>query len=370
MPGSEWADLDPMETRAAPPLDAVAVNRNGGDRILETVAALIRQPAPFRRIYVVDNASTDGSSDRLRDRFPQVVVHPMGRNSGPTAARNVGLRLSDAPFVLLLDEDIYVAEDCVSLLLAAQRDTGAAVICPRVVLHPDRRLVQADGAEAHFVGTMTLRHGFMPVADTPPSRDLVRGCIGACMLLDREKALAAGGFDESYFFYFEDLEFMLRLRSLGLDFVCEARAVVYHDRGEGTPGLSFRGLGSYPARRADLTMRHRLLTMFLHYRWRTLLVLAPALLAYEVATLTLAVGRGWTGAWLRAWGWQLAHRGSIRERRRALQSRRVRPDRELLSGGALPLAPGVLRSPLTRVPVRLFSGALNAYWALARHAIG
>ena len=358
-----------MDTGAAPPLDVVAVNCNGGDRILETVAALIRQPAPLRRIYVVDNASTDGSPDRLRGQFPQVVVHPMGRNAGPSAARNAGLRLSDAPFVLVLDEDIYVAEDCVSLLLTAQRDTGAPVICPRVVLHPDRRLVQADGAEAHFVGTMTLRHGFRPVADTPASRDLVRGCIGACMLIDRQKALAAGGFDESYFFYFEDLEFMLRMRALGHDFVCEGSARVYHDRGVGTPGLSFRGRGSYPARRAALTMRHRLLTMFLHYRWRTLLVLAPALLAYEVATFVLAATRGWTGSWLRGWWWQLTHRESIRERRRALQARRVRGDRELLSGGALPLAPGLLRSPWSRVPLRLFSGALNAYWSLARHAI-
>lgn len=359
-----------MDTGAAPPLDAVAINYNGGDRILETIAALIRQPAPLRRIYVVDNASTDGSPDLLRKRFPDIVIHPIGRNAGLTVARNVGLGLSDAPFVLLIDQDVYVADDCIALLRRAQQDTGAAVVCPRVVLHPGRHLVQADGAEAHFVGTMMLRHGLEPVEGTPPRRDLVGGCIGACMLVHRPTAVAAGGFDEAYFFYFEDLEFMLRMRSLGHDFVCEARAVVYHDRGEGTPGLSFRGRGGYPLRRADLTMRHRLLTMFLHYRWRTLLVLAPALLAYEVATLSLAIGRGWTGAWLRAWWWQLAHRGSIREKRRALQGRRVRADRELLSGGAIPLAPGVLRSPLTRIPVRLFSGALNAYWAVARHAIG
>lgn len=352
------------------PIDAVAINHNGGQRILNTIAALTGQSIPLRRVYVVDNASTDGSPDLLRERFPEVVIHDMGRNAGLTVARNVGLGLSQAPFVLLVDQDVYLAEDCLARLRRAQRDTGAAVVCPRVVLHPGRSLVQADGAEAHFIGTMALRHGLEPVNDTPPGRAVVGGCIGACMLLRRHAAVEAGGFDESYFFYFEDLEFMLRMRSLGHDFVCEAGAVVYHDRGEGTPGLSFRGHGSYPLRRAELTMRHRLLTMFLHYRWRTLLVLAPALLAYEVATLALAIPRGWAGAWLRAWWWQLAHRRSIRSKRRALLGRRARRDRELLSGGALPLAPGMLRSPLTRIPVRLFSGVLNAYWAVARHAIG
>jgi len=208
------------------------------------------------------------------------------------------------------------------------------------------------------------------VERTPPTRDVVGGSIGACMLIDRRKVLEAGGFDETYFFYFEDLEFMLRMRSLGHDFVCEAHATAFHDRGEGTPGLSFRGHERYPVRRAYLTMRHRLLTMLVHYRLRTLLVLSPALAAYELATLMLAIRRGWGSAWIRAWWWQLANHGLIRQKRQAVQSRRTRSDRELLTGGPLPLAQGLLRSPLTRVPVRLLSGSLNAYWRIARHGIG
>jgi GT2 family glycosyltransferase len=272
--------------------------------------------------------------------------------------------------VLLIDNDLYVSDDCIARLLSAQLETGAAVICPRVILHPENRVIQADGAEAHFVGTLALRHGFAPVDQTPPTRAVVGGAIGACMLIDRDKVLAAGGFDETYFFYFEDLEFMLRMRSLGHEFVCDAHATVSHDRGEGTPGLSFRGHERYPARRASLTMRHRLLTMFIHYRLRTLLILSPALAVYELATLLLAIPRGWGGAWIGAWWWQLANHRLIRQKRRAVQPRRIRSDRELLSGGPLPLAPGLLRSALTRVPVRFLSGTLNAYWRIARHGVG
>jgi len=359
-----------MASTPAPILDAVTINYNGGQRVLKTVETLLRQQTPLRRVHVIDNASTDGSPEMLRRHFPHVLVHAMGRNAGLSAARNSGLRMTDAPNVLLIDNDLYVADDCIARLLSAQRATGAAVICPRVVLHPADCLVQADGAEAHFVGTMTLRHGFAPVERTPPTRDVVGGSIGACMLIDRRKVLEAGGFDETYFFYFEDLEFMLRMRSLGHDFVCEAHATAFHDRGEGTPGLSFRGHERYPVRRAYLTMRHRLLTMLVHYRLRTLLVLSPALAAYELATLMLAIRRGWGSAWIRAWWWQLANHGLIRQKRQAVQSRRTRSDRELLTGGPLPLAQGLLRSPLTRVPVRLLSGSLNAYWRIARHGIG
>ncbi len=359
-----------MASTPPPILDAVTINYNGGQRILNTVEALLRQHTPLRRVHVIDNASTDGSPEMLQRRFPHVLVHAMGRNAGLSAARNVGLRMTDAPYVFLIDNDLYVADDCIARLLSAQRDTGAAVICPRIVLHPEGRVVQADGAEAHFVGTMTLRHGFTPVEQTPPTRDVVGGSSGGCMLVDRHKVLKAGGFDETYFFYFEDLEFMLRMRSLGHDFVCEAHATVFHDLGAGTLGLSFRGHERYPIRRAYLTMRHRLLTMLIHYRWRTLLVLSPALAAYELATLTLAIQRGWGGAWVQAWWWQMANHGLIRQKRQAVQARRIRSDRELLSGGPLPLAQGLLRSALSRVPVRLLSGSLNAYWRIARYVIG
>lgn len=355
--------------RPPPILDAVTINHNGGERILKTVEALLRQPTPLRRVYVIDNASTDGSPEVLQDRYPQVTVHAMGRNAGLSVARNTGLRLTDAPQVFMIDNDLYVADDCIARLLAAQLDTGAAVICPRVILYPENRVIQADGAEAHFVGTLALRHGFAAVDQTPPTRAVVGGAIGACMLIDRGKVLDAGGFDETYFFYFEDLEFMLRMRSLGHEFVCDAHATVFHDRGEGTPGLSFRGHERYPARRASLTMRHRLLTMLIHYRLRTLLVLSPALVVYELATLMLAIPRGWGGAWIGAWWWQLANHRLIRQKRRAVQLRRTRTDRELLSGGPLPLAPGLLRSALTRAPVRFLSGTLNAYWRLARHGV-
>jgi GT2 family glycosyltransferase len=217
---------------------------------------------------------------------------------------------------------------------------------------------------------MTLRHGFTPVDRTPPARAIVPGCSGGTMLLDRAKVLAAGGFDEAYFFYFEDLEFLLRLRTSGHQFVCEERAVVWHDRGVGTVGLSFRGRESYPARRAELVMRNRLLTVFLHYRARTLLVLTPALLAYEAATLCLAVTRGWTAGWLRAWAWQATNRQVILGKRRANAARRVRADRDVLSGGPLPLADGLLQSSAARGAVAVFSGALNAYWRLTRWAVG
>jgi hypothetical protein len=354
----------------APSVSAVVINHNGGERTLRCLAALARQTWRFERIMVVDNGSQDGSHERIRDCFPEVEVIELGENRGLPAARNVGLSAIASDLVLLADNDIYLEADALSLLMSARAATGATVVCPRIRLIPEREVVQADGAAPHFVGTMTLLHGYRRIDDVSAERTHVPGCIGACYLLDRRRVLEAGGFDEAYFFYFEDLEFMLRLAALGHDFVCEPAALAYHDRGAGTAGLSFRGTGAYPLRRAYLSMRHRWLTMLIHYRLRTLLLLLPALMLYELAVVAFALSRGWGLQWLRAWSWQIRSLPATARRRRVAQRSRVRNDRDLLVGGPLPLAPGVIRHGAAGVAVSILSAVLDAYWRLARHVIG
>jgi len=357
--------------RGAPPsISAVVVNFNGGTRTLNCLDSLMRQTWSPLRVVVVDNGSEDDSPRQIKDRFHDVELLELGENRGLPAARNVGLSHVTSDLVLLLDNDILLEPDCLERLVAAWDETRPTVVCPRIRLIPERDIIQADGAAAHFVGTMILRHGNRPVAEVSAVRSEVGACIGACYLLDRKRVVDAGGFDEIYFFYFEDLEIALRLRALGHAFLCEPAAVVFHDRGEGTAGLSFRGTGTYPARRGYLSIRHRLLTILIHYRLRTILLLLPALAAYELASLVLALTKGWGAAWLKAWLWQVRNAGIIRRRRRIAQRARVRNDRDLLVGGPLPLTPGLTRSRLAGSAVAVLSTVLDAYWRLVRQLIG
>ena len=349
---------------------AVIINYNGGDRTVRCVEALTRQTHPLRGIMIVDNGSEDGSPDRIRERWPEVEVVFLPDNPGLPTARNAGLREVASDLVLLIDSDIQLEPDALERMAIAQAETGATVVCPRIRLIPERDIVQTDGAAPHFLGTMTLLHGNRPVAELESERHTVPGCIGACYLLRRSEVLEAGGFDESYFFYSEDLEFLLRLAARGHETVCDPSAVVFHDRGRGTPGLSFRGTGEYPLRRAYLSMRNRWLTILIHYRVRTLLLLGPALLLYEGAVVAFALRRGWMGPWWRAWAWNFRNRAQIVRKRRTAQRARVRPDREILTGGPIPLVPGLVRSRLLGGAVGILSFVLDAYWRAVRPLVG
>jgi GT2 family glycosyltransferase len=354
---------------AEPTVGAVVVNYNGGDRVLGVLDALHRQQYPLAEIVVVDNDSTDDSPARIGKAFPTVRLLELEMNKGLSAARNVGLRNLNTSLALLIDHDVYVDDCCIERMVRAYNAERPAVVCPRIRLVPERDIVQVEGAAPHFLGTLSLRHGYRRVDDTPPQAGYVNGSTGGCMLVQREQVLNAGGFDELFFFYLEDLEFSLRLRGMGYRFWCEPSAEVFHEPAKGTPCLSFRGQGRYPPRRAYLTMRNRLLTILIHYRLRTLLVLLPALLLYELVTLAVALKRRWLAEWARAWLWQFRNFPTIIARRRRMQSLRTIDDRELLVGGDPPLAPGFLASGTERHLVRWFSCVVNTYWSLARNWI-
>jgi GT2 family glycosyltransferase len=352
-----------------PTIGAVVVNFNGGAKVEQCVLHLATQTFPLKKVLVVDNGSTDDSLERIGSAFPDVEILELGRNTGISIARNAGMNVLETDLVLSVDADVYLAADCAERMAAALESTNATVVCPRILLLPGASIVQCDGATLHFLGTLGLRHGFRPEGELPREGSYVNGCIGACLLFRRAAVVDAGGFDELFHFYFEDLEFSLRMRSRGHLVYCEPAAVARHDRGSGIAGLSFRGAGKYPVRRAYYSMRHRWLSMLIHFRSRTLIVLTPALVLYEAATVVLSIIRGWLPAWASGWWWLMRHGKEIRERRQRARRARVLTDRDLLEGGPIPLAPGLFQSLIARSLVNVLTMLFNGYWRLVRSVI-
>jgi len=338
-------------------ISAVVIHHDRRDTIGRVLKSLAEQESPVERVVVIDNGSAQPLS------APRGVrVHRLDKPVGLSEARNVGLRLVGSEVVLLLDDDVYVSPDGLSLLSVALTETKAAVVCPRILFHPEDAVIQCDGASLHYAGMLSLNNKDLAAAYGPLSRFPVGAFIGACLLVRRQVLLDLGGFDEDYYFYLEDMELSYRLAAQGHSVWCEPRALVFHDRGLGAPALSFRGGGPYPAKRAYYTLRHRWLTVLLHYQLRTCLLLAPALAAYELAALVECLRRGWLGLWLGA-GSSLASRLPVfLRRRRGLQRARTVPDRDILSGGHLPFASGFAASGLQSQAVRLLDSVMGGYW--------
>ncbi len=349
-------------------ISAVVCNFNGAEYLKECLDSILAQDG-IDQVIVVDNASEDGSVDLVRKSFPTVELIEREVNDGPCGARNEGMRRARHRWVLAVDNDAVLRPDVVpKLRQALEGHPERAVAQPRSVVYDRPDQVHYDGGGFHYVGLLSLRNFYRPLAEAEGHGVVpADALIGICLLLDRERVLGVGGYDEHFFYLAEDFDLALRLRQSGMQLVSVEDAIVLHKGG--TQGLSFRG-GGYPRRRAYLHSRNRWHLMAKCYAWRTLFVAFPGILVYELVWSLFALLQGHLGAHLAGkWAFFKELPQTLRGRREVQAKRRVR-DRELLVGGPLTFSPSLLGS----APARLCAGALDsllrAWWWLARPLAG
>ena len=223
-------------------IDVVIVNRNTRQDVLACLSSLFAAPpAALGRVFVVDNASTDGSAAAIRSAWPKVEVLALERNTGFGAANNVALRLAASPLVLILNPDTIVPAGAVDVLAARLTATGAAAAGPRLVDGRGRPEISFGSMLSPWTELVQSIRVRLAARDAAVSRGYIRGLVsrermvdwvsGACLLVRRDAALAAGLFDERYFLYEEDVDFCTALRARGGRVLFSPAAEVVHLRG-------------------------------------------------------------------------------------------------------------------------------------------
>jgi glycosyltransferase involved in cell wall biosynthesis len=96
---------------------AVIVTWNRKEDLLKAIESLKAQTYPFKQIIVADNGSTDGTVDAVRERYPDVLVLPLGDNYGACHGRNMGTREVRCDLAYYLDDDITLAPDCIEEII-------------------------------------------------------------------------------------------------------------------------------------------------------------------------------------------------------------------------------------------------------------
>jgi len=345
-------------------VSVVVCNYNGANYLADCLESVLAQ-AGFDEVIVVDDCSTDGSDEAVLRDFPSVRLLRTPANGGPCVARNIGLRAARNRLVLALDNDTVLRPDVLSKLRAAlDENPSVSVAQVRSVLFDEPERVHYDGADFHYVGLLSLRNFYRPLAQAAGQGVVeAQALIGICALMDRDVVLRIGGYDEDFFYLAEDYELSYRLRLMGHRLVSVEDAIVLH-RG-GTTGLSFRG-GGYPERRAYLHSINRWRILAKCYGARTLLAILPGLLVYEFVWLIFVLQTGHAKPHFRGKWDFLRDLGSIMRSRRVIQRLRKLPDGRLLVGGPLTFSPSLVSKPLPRMCARLLSGLLQLWWFVAR----
>lgn len=325
-------------------LSVVVVTHDSRAAVSAALPSLWAQLADGDELVVVDNASSDGTLDAVRAIAPGAAIVETGWNAGFAAAANVGARAAGGELLVFLNPDATSAPGFVEAIREGTWDAWMALVTAE-----GGQVVNTSGGVLHFTG----------IAWAGPERlerpREVAFLSGACLAVPRAAFERVGGFSDAYFLYHEDVDLSLRLRLAGARLGVDPAAVVDHDYEFAKGAAKWRYLE-----------RNRWATIIRCYPGRLLFLLAPALLATELALLVAAAAGGWLPQKLAATGETLRALPRLLRERREIQATRT----ITAAAFAAHLTPDLDSPYLGRAGrSRALRAALRAYWRLVRLAV-
>jgi len=219
----------------------IIVNYRRFDLTSKCVESL-RVHSPQTEIILVDNASRDGSVERLREIFPDITIVEMNGNNGFGFANNAGAAAASGNHLFFLNNDTIVHSDSPQHLSSVlQKEQKAAVVGPRLS-YEDGSFQLSFGFDPSPLNewkTKRMKKGLFrrdaKLADKVQSRYAsvtpVDWVTGAALMIRSEVFESIGGFDEAYFMYFEDADLCRRVRKKGWAVLYDPAATIMHYEG-------------------------------------------------------------------------------------------------------------------------------------------
>jgi GT2 family glycosyltransferase len=293
----------------------LVVNWNSGALLERCLSAVFAQTLRPREVVVVDNDSRDGSADRVEALFPGARVLRPGRNLGFAAANNLAARAA-APcgWLALVNPDAFPDPRWLErLAAAAAAQPSYSFFASRLVSAGDPGRLDGTGDLYSPSGLAWRRDHGKPVEQAPATPSEVFSACAAAALYRRDAFDEVGGFDESYFCFFEDVDLAFRLRLAGHRCLYVPDAVVHH-------------VGSASTRRgSDFAVYHGHRNLVWTYvkdmPWPHVLTFLPQHLLLNVLSIAWFTLRGQARAIFRAKWDAVRSLPRVFRERRAVQSR-------------------------------------------------
>jgi hypothetical protein len=228
-------------------------------------------------LLVVDNGSSDGSVELVRERFPDVALVTLPRNVGFAGGLAHGIAAARGEWIAVFNNDTTVEPDAVAVMLgAARRDSRVGSVAAQMRFADRRDVLNSAGLELDRLGISADRLVGSPVGDNGDREPYeVFGATGGAAMFRTDMLEQVGGFDDTFFAFFEDVDLAWRARAHGWRALYAPGAVVYHHHSatarHGSPAkLYFVG-------------RNRIRTLAKNATAGMLLRNAPGMVLYEAA---------------------------------------------------------------------------------------
>lgn len=251
-------------------------------------------------IILVDNASPDGSGEKLKEYFGDKIVYiQSGGNLGTSKAFNLGVKNATGKYVLWLNSDILLVDNFIKTLKDYMDEHSECGICGGNVVDfkgnpahsfrrklPTAKTVRQDRSVIRFAFRKLFKkciNSEYNYTDKPMSVGYI---TGADMMTRKELLDRLGGFDERIFMYAEETEFTHRVKNAGYTVVCVPNAKIKH-----LEGSSFSGKAKFSEKRCRWIIQGIARYMFIAYEkkecenYLKVMARSPGRIAYKIANL-------------------------------------------------------------------------------------
>jgi GT2 family glycosyltransferase len=202
----------------SPLVSIILVSWNSAEHLPRCLESLSQQTFRNFEILIVDNGSADQGMERLEQKYHglDLRLERLGSNRGFAVANNIGARLARGKWLALLNADAFPRPHWLeNLLNAAYRHPEFSFFSSRQLQFAQPDILDGTGDEYHISGLAWRRFYNYPAETYGLQEEEVFSACAAAAIYNREDFLQVGGFDESYFAYFEDVDLSFRLRLAG-----------------------------------------------------------------------------------------------------------------------------------------------------------
>ncbi len=314
----------------------VIINWNGqknlGELLDKCLESVVKTSYKNFEVIFVDNASTDGSYEYVRSKFKDFKFFKNQENLGFVGGNNVGARFCKGDVVIFLNNDTIVYPDWLNEPTRLFENPKIGIVQANLRMLDNPEIPDSIG---HTISVISLPIENFFFMDEPTKPEPIFGGKGAALFVRRELFEKLGGFDDDYFYYFEESDLCWRARLLGYEVYFSPNSTVLHKGG----GTFKNGKLLYNKFLHDKLLYHRqkntIASIIKCYELKNLLIYLPLRFLFELNGIVYFTFKNPSLALsnMKALSWILGSIGKLLRKRSEIQRTRIVGDKELFERG-------------------------------------
>jgi len=264
--------------KSYPLVSIIVVNYNTSGEVLEMLASLDQSTYPNYEVILVDNASPKDDLSLIEEKYPSVQLIKSSKNLGFAGANNLGIDVAKGTYCLFLNPDTCVTplflEPLVETLV---QNSNIGLVSPKIKYYDTPDLIQYAGTSRMSKYTMRSNSFSKKKEDNPENSTarLTGYGHGAAMMLPKAVIDKVGKMNESYFLYYEEIDWCERIHYQGYEVYYQANSVIFHKESASIQKESPLKIFYLSRNRILFAKIHYKMAQFIFYCFYTLFILVP-----------------------------------------------------------------------------------------------